>query len=105
MEAILLDTCNMASLETAQALQPYANYLIASEETVPGLGTDYQRWLQYLYDFSYVNGRQFGKVLCDAVQQKYAELNSEYFYKTLTYSTIDLKKLDPVVAAFENMFA
>ena len=105
MEAILLDTCLMASLETAQAVQPYANYLIASEETVPGQGTDYQKWLQYLYDYPYVDGRQFGKIVCDAVQQKYAELNSEYFYKTLTYSTIDLKKLDPVVAAFENMFA
>lgn len=105
MEAILLDTCLMASLETAQAVQPYANYLIASEETVPGQGTDYQQWLQYLYDYSYVDGRQFGKIVCDAVQQKYAELNSDYFSKTLTFSTIDLKKLDPVVAAFENMFA
>lgn len=104
MEAILLDTCLMATLETAQAVQPYANYLIASEETVPGQGTDYQQWLQYLYDFPYVDGRQFGKTMCDGVQQKYAEINMDYFSKTLTYSAIDLKKLDAVVAAFENMF-
>ena len=105
MEAVLLDTCLMASLETAQAVQPYANYLIASEETVPGMGTAYQQWLQYLYDYSYVNGRQFGKYVCDVAQQKYAEVDEEYYYKTLTYSVIDLKKLDAVVAAFENMFA
>ena len=105
MEAILLDTCLMASLETAQAVQPYANYLIASEESVPGMGTAFRQWLQYLYDYPYVNGRQFGKIVCDVAQQKYAEKNIEYYYKTLTYSTIDLKKLDAVAEAFENMFA
>lgn len=104
LEALMLDTCLMASLETAQAVQPYANYLIAAEETVPGYGSAYDTWLQYLYDYPYVDGRQFGKVFCDYAQQKYAEIDNDYYNKTLTFSVIDLKKLDAVTAAFEAMF-
>lgn len=104
MEAVVLDTCLMASLETAQALQDSANYLIAAEETVPGYGTAYEEWLQYLYDYPHINGRQFGRYFCDAVQTKYAELNDDYSSRFLTFSCIDLGKIDAVTAAFDAMF-
>lgn len=104
MEAIVLDTCLMASLETAQAVQDSANYLIAAEETVPGVGTAYEAWLQYLYDYPYINGRQFGRYFCDAVQTKYAELNDESSSLFLTFSCIDLSRIDAVSEAFDAMF-
>ena len=104
LEALLLDTCLMATLETAQAAQSTTHYLIASQETVPGQGTDYKSWLQKLYNDPDCDGQRFGRKLCDAVQQKYAELNDEYSSKFLTYSVIDLTKLDAVSAAFDQMF-
>ena len=94
----------MASLESAQAVQDSANYLIAAEETVPGYGTSYEAWLQYLYDYPYINGRQFGHYFCDAVQTKYAELNDESNSLFLTFSCIDLSKIDAVSEAFDAMF-
>ena len=105
MEAVVLDTCLMAGLETAQALQDSASYLIAAEETVPGYGTAYQEWLQYLYDYPYINGRQFGRYFCDAVQTKYAELNDDSCNLFLTFSCIDLSKIGAVSEAFDAMFA
>ena len=96
LEALLLDTCLMATLETAQAAQSTTHYMIASQESVPGQGTDYKSWLQKLYDDPDCDGQRFGRKLCDAVQQKYAELNDEYSSKFLTYSVIDLTKLDAV---------
>lgn len=39
------DACLMATAETALALTPYADYLIASEETEPGVGWYYTDWL------------------------------------------------------------
>ncbi len=39
------DACLMANYETAVALEPYADYLIASEETEPGTGWYYTDWL------------------------------------------------------------
>ncbi len=104
LEALLLDTCLMATLETAQAAQSTTHYMIASQEAVPGAGTDYKSWLQKLYDDPGCDGQRFGRKLCDAVQQKYAELNDEYDSKFLTYAVVDLTKLDAVSAAFDQMF-
>ncbi len=39
------DACLMATAETALTLAPYADYLIASEETEPGVGWYYTDWL------------------------------------------------------------
>ena len=104
LEALLLDTCLMATLETAQAAQSTTHYMIASQETVPGEGTDYKSWLQKLYDDPDCDGQRFGRKLCDAVQQKYAELNDEYSSKFLTFAVIDLTKLNAVSEAFDQMF-
>ncbi len=104
LEAVILDTCLMAGLETAQALQHSAKYLVASEETVPGYGSAYAAWLQYLYNNPSCDGARFGKEVCDATQQKYAELGMTNASRQLTFSVIDLNKLDAVSAAFDQMF-
>ncbi len=104
MEAIVMDACMMATLETAQAVQPYANYLIASEETVPGDGSAYKAWLQYLYDTPQCSGERFGRVLCDTIQQKYAELGNAAASNFLTFSVIKLDRIDAVKKAFDAMF-
>ena len=102
LEAVLLDTCLMANLETAQALQSTTHYLIASEETVPGEGSDYKAWLQYLYNMPECDGRQLGRRACDSAQQKYARLGFQY--DGVTFSVTDLSKLTPVSKAFNRVF-
>ncbi len=42
------DACLMATAETAYMLEPYADYLIASEETEPATGWAYSDWLTEL---------------------------------------------------------
>ncbi len=42
------DACLMATLETGLMLDPYADYMIASEETEPGIGWYYTDWLTKL---------------------------------------------------------
>jgi len=50
-DLIGLDACLMSQLEVYSALQPYANYAVASEETEPGLGWAYSAFLSLLvYD-------------------------------------------------------
>ncbi|MDD3336224.1 MAG: clostripain-related cysteine peptidase [Eubacteriales bacterium] len=103
MEAVMLDTCLMATLETAQALQSSTKYLIASQEVVPGCGSAYEAWLQYLYNNPSCDGARFGRVACDAIQQKYAELGMSYASRMLTFAVIDLSRMDAVSAAFDKM--
>ncbi|MDF1520265.1 MAG: clostripain-related cysteine peptidase [Brevefilum sp.] len=50
-ELIGMDACLMSQLEIYSALQPYARYAVASEETEPGLGWAYAAFLSLLvYD-------------------------------------------------------
>lgn len=104
LEAVLLDTCLMATLETAQAVQSSAKYLIAAQETVPGYGSAYETWMQFLYDTPNCDGARLGRVVCNSIQQKYAELGMLSASRQLTFSVIDLSKIDTVAKAFDQMF-
>jgi hypothetical protein len=51
LDLIGMDACLMSQLEIYSALQPYARYAVASEETEPGLGWAYSAFLSLLvYD-------------------------------------------------------
>ena len=101
-DLLMTDTCLMASLETAQVVSPYADYLLASEEVVPGLGSNYEEWLQDLYDEPECGPKRLGKNICDATQLMYAERGDDAPLKGLTFSVIDLSKTDTVAEAFND---
>jgi len=103
-ELILTDTCLMASLEMSQAVAPYADYLAASEEVMAGDGTNYSKWLQYLYDRPDCTGKQLGKQVCDLTQQYYVEKGDVSTVSGFTMSVIDLSKIDAVAKASEAFF-
>jgi hypothetical protein len=48
IELIGIDACFMATLEVAAEVDGYASWMIASQETEPGMGWDYQTWLRDL---------------------------------------------------------
>lgn len=99
---VMMDACLMACLETAQAVAPYADYLVASEEALPGLGSNYEEWLQCLYDEPGCGPVRLGKNVCNATQIMYAEGDDESSNKGLTFSLIDLSKTDSVADAFND---
>lgn len=59
------DACLMATLETALAVEPYADYMIASEETEPGVGWYYTNWLTKLSDNTSMPTVEIGKNIID----------------------------------------
>ena len=59
------DACLMANMETAVAVQPYADYLIASEETEPGTGWYYTDWLSTLAKNTSTPTTDLGKQIID----------------------------------------
>jgi hypothetical protein len=99
-DLLMTDTCLMASLETAQAIASYVDYLSASEEVLPGLGSNYEEWLQCLYDEPECGPVRVGRNICNATQILYAEGDNDVEAKGLTYSLIDLGKIDSVADAF-----
>ncbi|MCF0134328.1 MAG: peptidase C11 [Blautia sp.] len=59
------DACLMATLETALVVEPYADYLIASEETEPGVGWYYTNWLTKLSKNTSMATVEVGKNIID----------------------------------------
>lgn len=59
------DACLMANLETALALEPFSDYLIASEETEPGQGWFYTNWINLLEKNTSTPTLSIGKQIID----------------------------------------
>ena len=104
-EAVLFDACLMANLETACAIDDHADWMIASEELVAGKGTAMYSWLQQLYFTPQMNGSRLGRWICDMTQEKYAAENAGQAEDTLTWSVIDLSKIDRLADGFDRFFA
>lgn len=79
------DACLMATAEVAYALDPYADYLIASEESEPGEGWAYKNWLTMLAEDPAVPTAELGKKLADDFLEAYI------FADMPTLSVLDLR--------------
>lgn len=100
-EFIGFDACLMATLETAMALEPYADYLIASEENEPAPGWDYSGWLSALSRDPSMSALELGRRILD----DYAEAcRWEAPGEPATLSLVDLAEfgavIPPVLSAF-----
>jgi|GEM_PF-1602490 len=93
------DACLMGTLETAKAFAPFADYLIASEETEPGSGWSYTRWLTALGENPDMDIPALGKLILD----DYIPEKRDRF-DTYTLSLVDLSKIDGLYAAVKEFF-
>ena len=92
------DACLMSTLETAEALQGYAHYMVASEEIEPGTGWDYTAWLNYLSKNPGCTGQKLGASIVDSYMEKCESIDQE---DMATLSVSDLTKLPALSAAFK----
>lgn len=87
------DCCLMCTIEIANSLYNYADYMIASEETEPGTGWYYTDFMNLIADDPGVSMRSIGKQIIDDFNstQHTAEGNET------TLSLIDLTKIPNVM--------
>ena len=88
------DACLMATLETALMLTPYADYLIASEETEPGVGWYYTDWLTSLGKDTSMPTVEIGKEIVDDFVDTCARKCAG---QKTTLSVVDLAELEKTV--------
>lgn len=99
LEAVIFDVCLMGNLETAAFMSPYAEYMLASEDSAPGNGLDYSKlsstaltkddtvtWLEILADRT--------------VNEFY-----KYHPDSVTLSVYDLSIISEVTAEMNKLFA
>jgi len=99
-EFIGFDACLMATVETAGALAPYANYLIASEETEYNYG--------WTYDKAFTNASKLdtislGKQIINSYADSNNEIASKYNINNIyTLSLTDLSKVNNLISEINN---
>ena len=64
-DMIGFDTCLMATAENALMLDSYGDYMVASEESEPGVGWYYTDWLTQFASDPSVSTTEIGKRICD----------------------------------------
>jgi len=64
-DIIGFDTCLMATTENALMLSAYGDYMVASEETEPGVGWYYTNWLTNLSANPSMSSLEIGKTIVD----------------------------------------
>ena len=99
LEALIIDACMMANLETAWNVKDWASWMVASEEIVPGKGTAVGDWLSALVAHPDGDGEWLGRCICDMTENKYANDSDEMAKRLLTWSVVDLSKIDRLVEA------
>ncbi len=96
------DACLMATLETGLMLDSYADYMIASEETEPGIGWYYTNWLTKLSQNTSMPTIELGKNIVDDFV---AECNRRCAGQATTLSVVDLAELSATVPDSLKSFA
>ena len=88
------DACLMATVETGMMLEPYADYMIASEETEPGIGWYYTDWLTKLSNNTSMPTVDIGKNIVDDFVSACAR---QCPGQSATLSVVDIAELSATV--------
>ena len=64
-EVIGFDACLMATVDTLNSVHGFSRYMVASQETEPGCGWNYNGWVGALARDPSMGGAALGKVICD----------------------------------------
>ena len=99
LELVGFDTCLMATVDVAAAFQPFARYLVASEEVEPGNGWLYSGWAGALAANPSMDGKDLGIAICDTYYQGCEAAGT---HEQTTLSLTDLTKLTPLLEAYET---
>ena len=96
------DACLMATVENGLMLSQYADYMIASEETEPGVGWYYTNWLNRLGKNTSLSTVEIGKQIAD----DFVEVcNRQCRGQGTTLSVVDLAELQATVPAELTSFS
>lgn len=93
-ELVGFDACLMSSLEVATALQPYANYLVASEEVTTGW--DWTKVVQFMVDQPLAKGDALGKAIVQTYKEDHEDLDFT------AYAVTDLRQVPALIATLEK---
>ena len=103
-DLIGFDACLMQNVEYANALEPYADYYLASEETEPGTGWFYTAGFGKLAEDPTLSTEEFGKAMVSSYDQSLRAVNDGEAQKESTLSLVDLTLVKPVYDQLTDLY-
>ena len=103
-DVIGFDACLMQNVEYANALEPYADYYLASEETEPGTGWFYTAGFGKLAEDPTLSTAEFGKSIISSYDQCQRVLNEGEPDHSCTLSLVDLTLVKPVYEQLTDFY-
>lgn len=103
LDYLCFDACLMSAVETADFLAPYADYLIASQETEPAQGWNYA----FLGEIEPgMDGGDIGALAIDSCFAQYEAMYAGYpdHMPMLSLACVDLRAMEGVDAAMDAFF-
>ena len=104
-DVIGFDACLMQNIEYAYALEPYADYYLASEETEPGTGWFYTAGFGRLAEDATLSTEEFGKSMVSAYDQSLRATNKGEPQHDATLSLVDLTLVKPVYQKLIDLYS
>ena len=98
-DIIGFDTCLMATLETAETVAPWGDYLVASEESEPGGGWAYDAWPEWLGQYPGIAPVELARGICDSY---YHKCENSWDEDMATLSVTDLAQIPELSKAFRD---
>ncbi len=95
LDIIYMDACLMQMAEVGYEMRNYVNYLVASEETVPGNGGDYTDILTKYKELDTHSPYLFSKAIVKSYREQY------YATSDTTLSAVDLRKFSSLMNAID----
>ena len=113
-EVIGFDACLMGQIEIFGSLYPYSNYMVASEEVIPGYGWSYAAWLEQVAQNPTMDGSGLSSavvstyvvndvLLTDELRASADEIAQEE--STTTLSAIESARVPDVIGAMNQFIS
>ena len=104
-DLIGFDACLMQNVEYANALEPYADYYLASEETEPGTGWFYTAGFGKLAEDPAMSTEDFSKAMISSYDQANRAVHGGDPQQECTLSLVDLTLIKPVYKELEGLYS
>ncbi len=103
-DVIGFDACLMQDIEVAAALEPYADYLLASEEVESGLGWYYTTAFSALAEDPTLSSEEFGRLMVSSFDVYNQKSNDDKPDSNSTLSLVDLTRIKPAFDSLQNLY-
>jgi hypothetical protein len=91
IDIVAFDACLMADIEVGYTMQLYVNYMVGSQQTIPGDGFGYDLMLRAASSGT-ITARDFAAAMVAAYAQEYNRVTNDY-----TLSATDLSQINPLI--------